>query len=367
MGAAFQEDVDRIEALDDTHVQIRLRQPSRFLLEALETGIRKPGSTSIGTGPYFVAPGLSSELQSNADYYLEHPTIDRIAFRTYPTVRSAWAELLRGNLDMLFEVNVDALDSLQGSNNVAIYSFLRHYQYVITFGKRLPASKGAAIRRELNAALDREAIVRDVLYGHGMPSIGAVPPQHWALDQSAPRLKFDAALAKNLAARNLHFTCLVAADSVYERIALAVKQQLAVASVDMRVEEVTQEELLQAGRSKDFEALLIDLVSGPSMFRSFRHYYSRVPFDVKPAGNPSIDAALDRIRHAPSDEEYRNGVTDFQRAILDDPPEIFLVWGERARAVSRRFEVVLPEGGRDVLNTLRLWRPVTVQQLARRN
>jgi hypothetical protein len=103
------------------------------------------------------------------------------------------------------------------------------------------------------------------------------------------------------------------------------------------------------------------------MFRSFRHYYSRVPFDVKPAGNPSIDAALDRIRHAPSDEEYRNGVTDFQRAILDDPPEIFLVWGERARAVSRRFEVVLPEGGRDVLNTLRLWRPVTVQQLARRN
>jgi hypothetical protein len=103
------------------------------------------------------------------------------------------------------------------------------------------------------------------------------------------------------------------------------------------------------------------------MFRSFRHYYSRVPFDVKPAGNPSIDAALDRIRHAPSDDEYRRGVTDFQRAILDDPPEVFLVWGERARAVSRRFDVVLPEGGRDVLNTLRLWRPATVQQLARRN
>jgi hypothetical protein len=150
-------------------------------------------------------------------------------------------------------------------------------------------------------------------------------------------------------------------------MALAVKQQLAIASVDMHVEEATQDRIVQAARSKNFDAILVDLISGPSMFRSYRHLYSNVAFDLKPATSPFVDAALDRIRHATSDDEYRRGVTNLQRAIVDDPPEVFLVWGERARAVSRRFDVVLPEGGRDVLNSLRLWRPATGQQLASRH
>jgi peptide/nickel transport system substrate-binding protein len=235
------------------------------------------------------------------------------------------------------------------------------------FGDGIPALKDAAVRRELNAALDRVAIVRQVLNGHGVPSIGPVPPHHWAVGDSVPRLEFNAALAKNLASRHLHFTCLVAADSVYERLALVVKQQLAEASVDMTVKEVTPDELIQAGRGRNYEALLIEVVSGPSMFRSFRHFYSKVPFELKPAGNSFIDAALDRIRRAPSDEEYRQGVVDFQRAIVDDPPEVFLIWAERARAVNRRFDIPTPEDGRDIINTARLWRPATVQQLASRH
>ena len=49
---------------------------------------------------------------------------------------------------------------------------------------------------------------------------------------------------------------------------------------------------------------------------------------------------------------YRAGVAAFQRAIVDDPPAIFLAWSERARAVSTRFDVPV-EPGRDILSTLR--------------
>jgi len=73
------------------------------------------------------------------------------------------------------------------------------------------------------------------------------------------------------------------------------------------------------------------------------------------------DAALDRVRHAANDDEYRAGVAAFQRAMIDDPPAIFLAWSQRARAVSSRFEVPV-EPGRDVLGTLRLWRPAADKQ-----
>jgi hypothetical protein len=85
-------------------------------------------------------------------------------------------------------------------------------------------------------------------------------------------------------------------------------------------------------------------------------------------GGPLLDAALDRVRHASTDDEYRGGVADVQRAVVADPPAIFLAWSRRARAVSRRFEVPA-EPDTDVMGTLRLWRPVNGRLLAdgRRN
>jgi hypothetical protein len=123
---------------------------------------------------------------------------------------------------------------------------------------------------------------------------------------------------------------------------------------------------MQAAKSRNFEAILVDVVSGPSMFRSYRHLYTKVPFDLKPVGSPIIDSALDRIRHARSDDEYRKGVAEFQRAVVNDPPELFLVWGERARAVSRRFEVPATENGVDP-TSLRLWRPAIDRRIAGQN
>src|SRR5947199_377608 len=51
----------------------------------------------------------------------------------------------------------------------------------------------------------------------------------------------------------------------------------------------------------------------------------------------------------------------------NESPLLFLAWGERARAVSRRFDVPAPEKGRDVLATIRLWRLAGAPQVASRN
>ena len=346
MGSAY-EDVADVQELDDSRVQFRLRRPAPLLIEALETTIRKPGKGGASVGP-FVPTSNPLELRANPDYYQGRPAVDNILFTSYPTVRTAWAELLRGGLDMLYEVNADSLDSLQSSSNVAVFSFVRHYQYMIIFGAG-SAFQSADLRRELNAVIDRDAVVRDGLSGHGVPSSGAVPPRHWALGTEAAR-----------------FTCVVPADSVYERVALTVKRQLAAAGVDMQIKEITQEELLKTADNNHFEAILVDALSGPSLFRSYRRWHSKGGGTTQTIDSPAIDTALDRVRHAASDEEYREGVRAFQQAIVDSPPAIFLAWGERARAVSRRFEVPRPEDGRDALATLRLWKPAGEIQLASR-
>jgi ABC-type transport system substrate-binding protein len=363
LGPAF-DDISDIAVAGPLQVRITLRRPSRFVLEALETPVQEIGKSGVWTGPFVVTNDstVSPELRANTDYYLGAPAISRVTITPFPSVRSAWAELLRGNLDMLYEVNLDALDSLEGASDVAVYSSIRHYQYMIVFSSQAPSLQSSEVRRELNAVIDRDAIVRDALNGHGVASTGPVPPRHWALQKNAPKFELRQDLAKRLAARHLRFTCLVPADSVYERVALAVKQQLAAASVDMTVQGATQEQVIAAANANSFEAALGDIVSGPTLFRLYRRWYSRIAPVPKPIVSPAVDDALDRIRHARSDEEYRSSVSAFQQAMLDDPLAIFIAWGERARAVSKRFVVTAPDNQRDILNTFRLWRPSVNQQ-----
>jgi len=116
----------------------------------------------------------------------------------------------------------------------------------------------------------------------------------------------------------------------------------------------------------DFEGLLIDVASGWSLFRPYRWWHSKGNSNLSGFSSPSVDAALDRVRHSANEDDYRAGAAAFQQAIADDPPAIFLAWGDRARAVTRRFDVQ-PEPGRDVLSTLRLWKPTGSTAQASRN
>jgi ABC-type transport system substrate-binding protein len=150
--------------------------------------------------------------------------------------------------------------------------------------------------------------------------------------------------------------CLFA-DASLERLALEMQRQLQAIGVELDLELVTLDKVFQRIKASDFDVLIVDARIGPTLLRPYQFWHSGSSNNYGHFSSPTVDAALDSIRHARDDSAYKNGVAAFQRAIIDDPPAIFLAWSERARAVSTRFEVPV-EPGRDVLSTLRLWRPV---------
>jgi len=356
MGPTFA-DVESITASGPTEINVRLRQRSPFVLEALELQLRSPGSAKAGTGPFEPAgPASPTDLKANDRYYLGRPAIDRLTVNTYPSARAAWAEMLRNNLDMLYEVSTDSLDSLERSNQIQIFNYLRHYQYTVIFNTQHATLRSAAVRQALSQSIDRDAFVRDALGGHGVASSGPIWPTHWAAGPTLNKFAFEPQkAAKVLSGHPLHFTCLVPPD--YERIALIVKRQLDQVGVTMDVRELPPDKILEAMSRREFDAVLFDAISAPSLFRSFLWWHSKSTNNLAGFASPAVDNALDRIRHAGSDDDYRAGVAAFQRATIEDPPAIFLAWSERARAVSKRFVVTETAAGRDILSQLRLWTP----------
>jgi ABC-type transport system substrate-binding protein len=361
MGPAF-DDIDEITAPSRNEIRIGLRRPSPLLIEALESPIRK--SNGAATGAFKAAPDDKPELFANGDYYFGKPAIDKIVIQRYPSVRAAWAELLRNRIDMLYEVGPDALESLTAARDTTMFTFVRHYQLLLIFNTRLPAFRDASIRRAFNLAVNRDNLIADGLNGHGLPSSGPIWPNYWAVDRSRSGFSYDpSAAAEALKPRSIKFVCLVAPDA--ERVALVLKQQLEAVGVEMILREVSLEELGQAFVKRDFDAVLTDFISGPSIFRVYRAWHSQGSLGAG-VGTKRLDDALDRIRFATTDDEYRAAVRLLQDVNIEDPPAVFIAWSERARAVTSQFQVPV-EPARDPLTTLRLWRPSNDREYVNRN
>jgi len=270
-------------------------------------------------------------------------------------------------------VPADALEFVK-SDAVDTIAFTRSYAYVIVFNSARPELRPAGVRRALNAAIDRQALIQGVLRGHGLLADSPVWPKHWAYDSSVRSYSYDASLARatldalgvpvrpaggmTVPAR-FRFTCTVAqGHAVHERLALMIQRQLYDVGVDMQLESRPLSELDGMLRSGDFDAAMLELSSGPTFSRVYQFFRSPGEFrglNLFGYESPDADKWLDRLRHAQDETSVRTAASQLQRVLMDDPPALFLAWDERARAISRRI-IVPREPGRDPLSDLWRWR-----------
>jgi peptide/nickel transport system substrate-binding protein len=362
-------------------VVLTLKEHNAFLLPDLAAiPVLKAGAPNVGTGPYKIVSrdGNDTRLLAYPRYYHGRPALAGIDVLNYPTQRNAWTALMRGDIDMLYEVSRDSAEFVQAETTVRTHSFLRPYYIPLVFSIRHPILANGEVRRAINEALDRDALVRDGMRGQGIPADGPVLPQHWAyrapvpfrFDPSSARKRLDAAgyPVKDSPERRVpvrfSFKCLVFADDTrYERLAVIAQKQLADVGIDMQLVPTPLKELGPRIATGDFDAFIIEM-SGQRLSRiyDFWHFSERSSIN---SGYRAADAVLDRMRSARSDDDTKAAVAELLRIMHDDPPAAFLAWQKGSRAVSTRFDVAA-EPDRDILTTLWLWRPASgITQAAR--
>jgi peptide/nickel transport system substrate-binding protein len=374
--------VRSIEPSGEDAVDIHLKEPNSFILQDLAAGaVTKPHQDDVSTGPFRVdrVDDQGGTLSAFAQYYRGRPALAGITVANYPTQRKAWAALMRGDVDMLYEVSRDAAEFVEAETTVNTYSFPRAYYIPMVFNVRHPILKNPEVRKAINEAIDKAALVRDGMNGRGRPADGPVSPEHWAysppaepfvFSPTAARHRLDAAgLTEHAPAgrsgpARFSFTCLVyAGDTRFERLAVLLQKQLADVGVDMTLEPLSQKELVTRLGKGDFDAFLFEL-AGRSLSWAYQwwHFNPEGRFN---SGYKSADAVLEKIRGARSDDEVRVGVAQLARILHDDPPAAFLAWQSTARAVSTKFDVAA-EPKRDILTNLWQWRPATATKQASR-
>jgi ABC-type transport system substrate-binding protein len=152
--------------------------------------------------------------------------------------------------------------------------------------------------------------------------------------------------------------------SLLEHIGLEVQKQLYDIGVDVQFEAVPIEEYDFRLREGRFEAVLVDMISGPTFGRPFLFWRSAQAFkglNVFGYENDETERLFQILRESTNEAATRSATGRLQRRLLDDPPALFLAWNERARAIRRRFDVGASD--RDPLFTIWQWTESTGRQV----
>jgi peptide/nickel transport system substrate-binding protein len=357
-----------VTASTDHEVVVTLARRCSYLLDDFDRAISRTaadGKTRIGTGAFTIMSSSPDAivLEANRNYYSGPPAIDRVVVKPFDALRTAWAEMLRGQVDFLWEVGPDTAEFLSDRATVEVRSFLGYYAYAMVLNAARPAFHRPEVRRALNVAVDRQALVQQGLKGRGVEAEGPVWPRYWAHDRGAPAVGFNpaeaAALLRSAGAQPVEFTCLVPENfSIHERVALLVQRQLGDLGIRMRLESLPPDGFNRRIFTGDFDAALISVLGGPSatVFHRLWHSPGETPrWNFWGYRNARVDEALDRALDAASDEQLRAAIAQFEAAARDDPPAVFLAWSETVQAVSRRFAIPADTGGRDAAYVLNRW------------
>jgi len=226
-GARFQLSVqwiDRAEKLGDYSVRVHSKYPYPLALEMLsvlvpiypqkyyeKVGPSGMGSHPVGTGPYQLVsmePGKRYVLKRFPGYFTGGPkgpaSIENIIVRVLPEANTQYAELLNGKLDWIWRIPTDAARNLERQARVDVQSTeIMRFAFIDLNPKFADGKTPLAdvrVRRALNHAIDKRAIVKSLVGGASNAIDGACNPMQFGCTKDIARYPYDPGQAKKLLA-----------------------------------------------------------------------------------------------------------------------------------------------------------------------
>jgi peptide/nickel transport system substrate-binding protein len=212
------------DKIEQYKVHIRLKEPFPAALEYLagpvpmypneyhtQVGPKGMNEKPVGTGPYKVVehqPGRLVRFERHRDYFKDstrpQPTIDKIELRLIPDRNTQQAELLAGGLDWIYNVAPDQAEQLKTVPTLEVQAGetmrIAFLQFNATEKTTVPQLRDVRVRRAINHAIDRDAMLKSVVGGGRVINVMCFPPQFGCDDAKAPKYAYDPAKAKALLA-----------------------------------------------------------------------------------------------------------------------------------------------------------------------
>lgn len=347
---------------------------------------RKP----VGAGPYRLKgweSGSRVVLTASPTYFEGKPYLDEVVFRVIPDLSTMFLELKAGRLDSMSLTPQQYLRQTDGpewERDWRKYRYLSFGYTYLGYNLQHPFFKDERVRRAFAHAIDRDALVKGVLLGQGVATIGPYKPGTWVYNERIEAYVHDADKARALLNEAgwkdtdgdgildkdgvpFSFTILTNQGNDQRiKAATIIQSQLKELGIDARIRTVEWasfvKEFVNKGR---FDAVILgwNILQDPDLYDVW-HSSKAEPGGLNFVGyrNAEVDEVLDKARRTLDQSERKALYDRFQELLHRDQPYCFLFVPYSLPAVQARFEGIEPAPAGLMHNFIRWWVPAERQR-----
>ncbi|MGQ9598769.1 MAG: ABC transporter substrate-binding protein [Anaerolineae bacterium] len=351
--------VEKVEVVDEWTVNITLKEIFAPFLNHLAMhpasmdspeAIKKLGRDfslqPVGSGPFkFVSwtPGVEVVLEKNPDYWGKLPNIDRVIFRPIIEDQSRLTELEAGGVNFIVNIPPDELARLKQDPRFTVVEQPGMHTWWVAFNHTRDPYKDTRVRQAMNYAVNKQAIVDNILKGTGLLAINPLPPVVWSYTDELQRYDYNPEKAKQLLAEAGYpngFSCVFwvpeSGSGMQQPVAMgtAIQADLKAVGIDCKIEtfewgtyldkvivppEKAEYDLMEMswiGDNGDPDNHLYILLSGEQ--------WPPAGFNMGYYKNEQVDALLREARTTLDRAKRTELYIQAQKLIAEDPPWIMI-------------------------------------------
>ncbi|MFZ7091819.1 ABC transporter substrate-binding protein [Primorskyibacter sp. 2E233] len=368
--AFFFGSVQETEVVDEYTVKFKLNGPYAPFLSnlayptglivspaAVEANGADFGRNPSGTGPFKFAEWRSNEavvIEKNPDYWGDAAGTNAVVFRPITDANTRVAEMLAGGIDMMVEVPPTSLGQFEGDGFNVVEQAGPHVWFLILNAKEGPFAD-KKVRQAANYAINKEALVNDVLEGTAEVAAGPTPPAFaWAYNEALDPYPYDPEKAKALLAEagaegaELTFYVTEGGSGMLDPVAMGTAIQADLAAVGLNVTIETYEwntflgEVNPGLEGKADMAEMAWMTNDPDTLPYLALRTDAWPdaggFNSGYYSNPEVDKLLEEARVATDQGKRAELYKQMQVIVQDDAPWVFVANWKQNAVTSDRVE-----------------------------
>ncbi len=293
------------------------------------------GLHPVGTGPFEFVSWIKNDhlvLKRNPNYWQKgKPYLDKIVYTPITNPQQEYNALITGQVNLIDSVPYQDVSQLSSNTSIQ-YTQMTGLGYAdMELNTTKSPLNNVHNREAINYAINREALIKLIYFGHTVPAYSQFPPSSWAYDPSL-KVPFSDALAKQQlqAAGNpngFSFTLLGNNDPVTVQEMEAIQSQLAKVGITMHIEPVDFTTLLTDAINGNYQADLLGWSGRPDPDQNtYAFDTTGGSFNDPRYSNPQVNQLLAQAREATSQAARKTYYDQAAKIVLQQAPYIFIAY-----------------------------------------
>ncbi len=324
----------------------------------------------IGTGPFKFKewiPGQKILLTYNENYFAGRPYLDGIIYRLIPDPATLFLELKSGGVDW---TGITPLQYKKQTNDAYFEKNYKKYRYpsftytYLGFNLKHPWFADKRVRQAIAYAINKEEIVKGVLFGLGTVSTGPYVPNTWPYNPNVRKYEYNPQKSKELLkeagwkdvdgdgilekdGKKFEFTILTnMGNSTRIKTATIIQYRLSKVGIKVNIRQLEWSAFINLFIDKKrFQAVILGWSIGldPDQYDIWHSSKTgEKELNFVSFKNKEVDELLEKGRRTFNIEERKKAYFRIQEILAEEVPYVFLYVPDALPIVSSRFEGIDP-------------------------